>query len=253
MRLGHLLVVLSAALFAAPHAKANAWLKEKGDGEIISSSTISRQESGLAPGNSVSAYSALYLEYGALQNATVVADASAQQYTAENESQSAFDTAWLGLRVPLRRWDYSILSVEARMGASGIRKDASASSGLSIDGTGEARLMFGDGFDVLGRHAFASIEGGWRWRPGPPADELAFDATAGIEPWSSGLLMLQTFSIVGMGPARGAYRRYDLVKAQLSFAQRITSNWWIQLGALDTLAGSDAGEFGGVFALWRRF
>ena len=113
--------------------------------------------------------------------------------------------------------------------------------------------MFGEGFDVLNRHAFAGIEGGWRWRGGPPADEFVLDTIVGIAPWQSALLMLQSFAIVGAGPARGAYRRYDLVKLQLSLAQQLTPRWWLQAGIIGAVAGTDAGDAGAVVALWVRF
>ena len=113
--------------------------------------------------------------------------------------------------------------------------------------------MFGEGFDVFRRHAFAGMEAGWRWRAGPPADEAVLDAILGIDPWPSALLMLQSFAISSTGSASGAYRRYDLIKLQLTLAQRLTPRWWIQAGLIETAAGKDAGETGAVLALWLRF
>jgi hypothetical protein len=122
-----------------------------------------------------------------------------------------------------------------------------------LNGRAEVRLMFGEGFDVLGHHGFAGTEAGWRWRGGAPADELLFDLGAGIEPWDGGLLMLQSFSILSTGEVAGAYRRYGLSKLQLSAAQRLASRLWIQLGVVGTVAGADRGELGMVLGLWERF
>jgi len=247
-------IVLGAFLLSATHpASANPWLKEKGEGEFISNATISRQESGLASGAQTSASSDLHLEFGALPSATVVADTSVHQYEAAGQSLSTFDTASLGVRANVRRWDNSVLSSEVHLGISEVRDSFLPGSPVALDGTGEARLMFGEGFDVLRRHAFAGVEAGWRWRAGPPADEALLDAILGIDPWQSALLMLQSFAVASTGPASGAYRRYGLVKLQLTLAQRVSPRWWIQAGLIETVAGKDAGEAGAVLPLWMRF
>jgi hypothetical protein len=145
------------------------------------------------------------------------------------------------------------LSAEFVGGVSGVRRDGPPDFRVAVDGTAEGRLMFGHGFDWLGRHAFVGIEAGWHWRPGPPADEAAIDTIVGIAPWSSALLMLQSFSIIGTGRAEAPYRRYDLAKLQLSLAQRITARLWLQIGAIGTVAGAGTGAPGGVFALWWRY
>jgi hypothetical protein len=251
MRLVWAITTLFVSLGSA--AWANPWLKDEGAGEVISSISVTRQEAGLSAGASADGFSSLHVEYGVDRRATLIVDAGFQQYTAGGQARAVFDTAWMGTRVALRRWDNSLLSFEASGGTSGIRDNPLPGAPLSLDGMGEARLMFGEGFEILGRHAFAGIEGGWRWRAGPPADELRLDAGAGIAPWESGLLMLQSFSISGLGSAKGAYRRYDLVKLQLSFAQRLSPHWWVQAGVIDTVAGADAGEAGAIFALWWSF
>ena len=244
---------LALLLFLALGAHANPWLKEKGDGEFISSTMVTRQQAGLAAGASANAFSDLHLEYGAHEKAPLVVDTGLQQYALGGQAQTVFDTAWAGARVPLRRWDNSLFSAEAVGGISGIRDSPLPGGPLSLDGTGEARLMFGEGFEILDRHAFAGVEAGWRWRGGPPADELVLDTVAGIAPWRSALLMLQSFAISGTGDARGAYRRYDLLKLQLTLAQQVTEHWWLQAGAISTVAGADSGEAGGIIALWWRF
>lgn len=247
--------VVFAALLSLPAeaALANAWLKEKGQGEVISSTTVVRQQSGLSGGVAAQGFSALHVEYGALENASLIADAGYTQYASQGTTNTLFDTAFGGSRFIINRWDNSVLSAELLGGVSGIRENFLPGSPIAMHGTSAFRLAFGNGFDFLGRHAFAGVEAGYRWRPGPPADELQLDWTVGIEPWSTGLLMLQSFAISGLGPAHGAYRRYDLVKFQLSLAQKLSERWWIQLGAVVTAAGVDSGNAGGTVALWRRF
>jgi hypothetical protein len=236
---------------AAP-ALANAFLKEKGKADIISSNAIFRQRAGLSGGVAAQGYSSFYAEYGAFEKATLIAGAGYQNYTSQGIASTVFDTAYAGSRVLLDRWGNSVLSAEVLGGVSGIRETFAPGSAIAIQGTATTRIGFGYGFDVFGRHGFAGTDAAWRWRPGPPADEILLDATLGIEPWSSGLLMLQSFAIAGVGPASGAYRRYDLVRFQLSLAQRVSERWWVQIGALVTAAGVDSGNAGGVIALWWR-
>ena len=233
-------------------AHANPWPKEDGQIETIGNATIYRQESGLT-GGATTAWSDFHLEYGATSRITLLADSSFQQYMAGNQRVAAFDTAWLGARATLIGWDNSVLSAEIHGGTSGIRENSSIGSPLPLNGTAEARLMYGQGFEALNRHAFAGAEFGWRWRGGAPADEFVFDTIAGIAPWASALLMLQSFSIAGVGSARGVYRRYDLTKLQLSLAQRVTQRWWVQGGIIAAVAGADSGEAGALVALWSRF
>jgi hypothetical protein len=248
-RLAPIIAVL--ACFAAQIAAANPWLKDKGALELISSVTVTKESAGLKTGGA-NATSGLHLEYGADARATVIVDGDIQRQVTPGGTVSNFDNGWVGVRTVLSRSDYSILSAEFDGGLSGIRRSA-ATSDMGLDGRAEARLMFGQGFDLISRHFFAGMETGWRWRGGAPADELLFDFGAGVEPWEGGLLMLQSFSIASIGEARGAYRRYELSKLQLSIAQRLNARIWLQAGFVDAIAGVDRGEAGAVLGVWWRF
>jgi hypothetical protein len=150
------------------------------------------------------------------------------------------------------RWDNSLLSAEWGGGVMAVHRNGLPPSAISLYGTMEGRLMFGQGFDLSGHHAFSGIEAGWRWRPGPPADEAVIDAILGYAPWDSGLVMLQSFSILGTGRATAGYRRYSLSKLQLSLAQSVTDHLSLQAGVLYQIAGREAGTTGLVVALWWR-
>src|SRR5215510_2956247 len=54
--------------------RANPWLKEPGTLELIGSATITRQQAGQAAGATANAFFDLHIEYGAWQEATVIAD-----------------------------------------------------------------------------------------------------------------------------------------------------------------------------------
>ena len=243
-------VIAALACFAAQVASANPWLKDPGALEIIQGAAITKQTAGLAGGSANSTFDT-HLEYGAT-GATLILDGDVQRQMTAGGSRTNFDNAWAGIRTLLSQDDYGVLSAELSGGISGVRRSA-VTSDIGINGRAEARLMYGQGFEALGRHGYAGVETGWRWRGGAPADELVLDLGTGIEPWDGGLVMLQSFSIFSMGEARGAYRRYSLSKLQLSAAQRLESHFWLQLGIVGAVAGADRGELGLILALWDRF
>jgi hypothetical protein len=244
-------VIAVLASFAAQVANANPWLKEQGELEVIQATTLTKDRSGFTAG-SANATFGLHLEYGAAAGATVILGADLQQQTTFSGNRTNFDNASAGVRTILRRSDFSVLSMQLDGGMAGVRRSATTAD-IGLDGRAEVKLMFGQGFEVLGRHGFAGTEAGWRWRGGAPADEFLFDLGGGLEPWDGGLLMLQSFSILSTGEATGANRRYGLSKLQFSAAQRLESRLWVQLGVVGTVAGADRGELGLVLGLWERF
>lgn len=249
---GSAVLVLSAALLVQAGASAaNPWLKEEGDAELIANLEISQQPTGLN-NQTARASSYLHLEYGYDARATLIADIDAQQYSWDGTGKTRFNNGRLGVRTAFARWSNSLLSGEWVAGVLAVRDNALPDAAVSLNGTAEGRLMFGQGFDVLDRHGFTGIEAGWRWRPGPPADEAVLDAILGIAPWPSALLMLQSFSILGTGKATGAYSRYSVSKLELSVAQGVTGNLSVQAGILYQVAGREAGSAGIALALWWR-
>jgi cellulose synthase/poly-beta-1,6-N-acetylglucosamine synthase-like glycosyltransferase len=244
-------VLIVLACFAAQIANANPWLKEPGELEVIQSATVTKQTAGYAAGSASSTFDT-HAEYGISPYATLILDGDVQQQMTAAGGRPDFDNAVAGVRTILQRNDYSVLSGELDAGLSGVRRSP-LTPDIALGGRGEIRLMFGEGFEVFGRHAFSGVETGWRWRGGAPADEFLFDLGAGFEPWEGGLLMLQSFSILSTGAAHGAYRRYGLSKLQFSGAQRLTESLWLQAGVIGTIAGADRGQAGVILGLWERF
>lgn len=245
--------VLAILLFW-PHAvAANPWLKDKGQGEAITGFTMANGSQGFTPGGrAADAVSTVHVEYGALRYVTVVAHSDVA-YDQPGNGSARFDTAWSGVRVGLMRWNDASLSLEGEIGMAALYTPPWPGDRLSLNGMGQARLLFGQGFGVAGWHSFACAEAGWRWRGGAPADEATLDLTLGTTPWSSSLLMLQSFSVVSVGTARAPYRRYESHKLELSMAQALTRSLWIQGGIVTTMLGVDRGRSGVSFALWWRF
>ncbi len=195
------------------------------------------------------------IEYGLSDRATLVMKANVvydAQAGTRVQRGAHFDTAWTGFRVNLRRWDQSVLAAEA---TTGMARTYATVTGNPIvtNGVAQARLLFGRDFTLANRHSFAAVEVGWRWRGGAPADEAILDFTTGIAPWQSALLMLQSFSVVSTGQAHAPYRRYDAHKLQLSLAQNLGGEMWLQGGLMRNIGGVDAGKTAVILALWWRF
>lgn len=254
-RLGWIAAACLAAAISGL-AYGNPWLKPAGEGEAILNLMVAEASAGFAPaGRAADAASDLHVEYGAFDNLTLVADSDVtyDKPGATRPARTRFDTAWMGARMQLARWEDSVVSLEGAGGLAGLYDTAWPSRALSLNGVAAARLLFGHGFDLFGRHAFTSVEGGWRWRGGAAADEATFDMTLGMAPWRDGLLMLQSFSAMSTGSARPPYRRYDMHKLQLSVAQNLRGALWVQAGLIETVAGTEAGTGGAMIALWWRF
>ncbi len=244
-------IIIVLACFASEVAKANPWPKAEGASEIIQSLTMTRQEAGLAGGAEQEDVT-LHGEFGAETGLTAILHSDFQRQTTAEGNRNNFDNAVAGLRKLLFQEGDSVVSAEIDAGLAGVRRSA-LTPDMGLNGRAEARAMFGEGFDLFGRHGFAGVEAGWRWRGGAPADELVLDTGAGIEPWEGGLLMLQSFSIRTTGTAKGAYTGYSLSKLQLSLAQSVGPHVWLQFGILSVVAGSDRGETGLVLSFWERF
>jgi hypothetical protein len=137
------------------------------------------------------------------------------------------------------------------MGA--VRAVAGQSYFASLHHTGEARLLVGQDFTVFGDHAWAALEAGWRWRGGPPADEGILDITIGLQPREDLFFMLQTFGVSSAQDAYDGYQSYHSEKLQLSVVYEFAPRLWLQAGGIVSVRGDDAGDAGGMLALWWRF
>ncbi len=152
-----------------------------------------------------------------------------------------------GLRWTARRDDRSALAVYLGAGEAGAGRNA----GYAAPGKGgldlEARVLYGRSATWRGREVFVDLEAA-RLRRRGLADETRLDATLGLRPARSWLLLAQVYA----GQADRADIDARWTKSEVSVV-RTFGDWSLQAGWRDTVSGREvARDRGVVFALWRR-
>ncbi len=256
-------VLVTALFLAAAEARAGAWPKAPGEGQVILSTTYDTATRGFdAQGRlrDTVRYEkrelAAFVEYGLTRRFTFVGRVATQDVTIETpagrERKSGMAASEAGLRAVLMQRDHDVLSVQASVAIPGNVENV-LDMRLGEGGRDyEARLLYGRGFRLRGGHGFAEAQAGWRVRAGASPDEARLDLTMG---WNSGrwLGLAQAFTLRGRG-ARPPRRNYDATKLQASIVRDIGGGMFVQAGAFRTVAGHSVVQENAAFAaLWRRF
>lgn len=190
-------VCVHLVLLCPVQATAGAWTLAEGVGQSIltmsyqvtpGAALISRQPSREELTTQV------YLEYGLFDDLTL----GLTTYGEYETLTGATDTRW-GLHVRHRIWqgdDGSVVSAQFGGEVSiseYIGFPTPTESVTEID----ARALYGTGWQMDWANSYISTEFGYRARLGGEADELRFDATAGLEPWDG---VLGLFTIAAAAP-----------------------------------------------------
>jgi len=244
-------LALIALILSACAAFANPWLKAAGDGEFVSTLRLIRSVDGFTADPTSDGALDLRAEYGATDSVTLIMDAEVR--AADSPSNARLEYGRGGARIALFRWDSGVVSFEGEAGTGAVRAVNGQPFFSSLHAMGEARVLVGQDFTLWGDHAWLSVEAGWRRRGGPPADEALADVTWGIAPRDDLFVMLQSFAIVSANDATDGYRAYTSDKMQLSLVYALGPRLSVQAGAIASVHGDDAGDAGGVAALWWRF
>ena len=254
-------VVILAALCAKP-AAAGALLMDEGAGEIIVTSTFADANKAydrhghLIRTPSYGKFEAAgYVEYGATNWLTVVAEGSALDFNGSGtaypfEPSPHYAGAGLGAlggRIRLGEFAGVYFSAQASL------RVASHAAGQFLDfkvpTQVDLRVQALRGFEVFGLPWFVEAQLGYRSR-GQSGDEIRADLTLGLRPRPDVLLMAQSFSAFAPGQPSG----FAAQKFELSGVYDLSRDWSVQLGAVAAPAGVSApAERGVLAALWRRF
>ena len=116
-----------------------------------------------------------------------------------------------------------------------------------VSADAEVRLLYGNGFGVLGTRGFLSASaGGAIWRAG--ADELRYDLTVGVDAGPKVLLMTQAFNVAAF---QNGGLAYSATKLGGSAVFRVSKSVGIQLGYYGGISGKNtARERTYSVALW---
>ncbi|MBC7670672.1 MAG: hypothetical protein H7236_19915, partial [Gemmatimonadaceae bacterium] len=154
----------------------------------------------------------------------------------------------LGLRYAVVRTDRSVVSLYLGAAKGGVGRNAGYAAPGRGDTALEARLLAGTSRDWRGRHVFGDLQVARLKRSGL-ADETRLDATLGLRPAKSWLLLAQTYA--GKADSRPIGSRW--IKSELSVVRDL-GDWSVQAGWRQTLAGRETpADRGVVLAVWRRF
>ena len=262
-----LAIVMGAGLSAPVHA--GAWTKRQHEGLFITGMGLHWLEPTNADGppNRLKREAFLYFEYGLTGRITLqgrgayqeMRDLTALQALPDKlkkkpvrtgRIQTGFGGLEFGARLRLieaGRWASSFQLVAGIPGSGENWNNASFGVG---GGDLDARLQIGRS---VGDHGFFEVGFGMRARRDVMSDEFRLDMSAGCAFLLGTELMVQTYSVWGLGAAPGqpAYSGHRL---QVSWLAPIRGRHSVQLSALTTLAHDQMSrEMAVMAALWSRF
>jgi hypothetical protein len=252
-------LVFSGLLLIAAAAQGGAWLEPPGEGQVILGGTFSDSlraydaNGRLAPVSSYKKFElTAYAEYGATDAITLIAAPSVLDFRAKPPGQSyaGMGVVEAGGRVKLYEYEEWIFSAQATL-----REATRARSRIFLDTgqglQGDARLLIGRTFTILGFPAFSSLEIGYR-SPGGFGHEVRADATLGVRPVEKILVLLQAFNISAVHTTPVYPTRSN--KLALSAVYEITPKISVQVGGIVGLPGvNTTTERGVISAVWYRF
>lgn len=264
-RVGSFGLALLVSATSADTARAGAWVLPEGSGQAIAtvgaSSATSRYDAD--GGERASARfdkteANLLLEYGLTDRVTVKARIEGERLSFEDkptENRAGLGFSEAGARVRLLQRGGFVGSVESSV-RIGLADDI---PGVDADGRRilseyEARVLAGYGFEVAGYESFVNAEAAYRLRDGIGADEVRVDLTLGTRPKDRLLVLLQSFSAIGLERPEAEILGHESHKLQASGVYDLTEAVAVQGGGFTSIAGRDSlAETGAFAALWYRF
>lgn len=207
----------------------------------------------------------LYLEYGITDRLTFIGNFFLDYLRFENDfvDNTNFGLAdqEVGLRYRLRELPPQSLQLTVKIpGPYNINNQPALGNGQTDV---ELAYYIGSAYQVLGRWGFVDAGFGYRLRTGPPADELRWYLTAGINITDRlQLYYIEASGIHGLGNDTPQFvgenilltTDFDLIKVGCSLLYRLSDNWIIQAGPFWQPAGRATGAGGGFkAAVWFEF
>jgi hypothetical protein len=257
--------VMALAIVVAPHGvHAGAWTLPEGEGQATVIGTWSNATHAFDAGGNSTATPRTekmelqgLLEYGATDRFTVILTPGLQHLDIAapvNATRSGFGYFELGGRYKLFGGPSWVISAQATLRAPGVFEPLNAAAIGYTDPETDLRALFGYGGSVGGMPAFVDLQLAQRFRAGTPPSEFRADATVGVTPWPTWMLLGQSFNVVAEGSAPPIFPNYAYHKLQLSVVHELTPAVAVQFGGFTTIAGHNAlQENGMLLGVWYRF
>ncbi len=260
---------LAVALALLPaHAPAAPWVQPEGQGIVIlqttpyTAGTRGFDTLGRANGNGSFGRVELaspYWEHGVTSRWTLGLQPRLQAaWLTENGRTStnvglADASAFARYLVHQGRLD--VFSVQATLATPGVDGAGSTPRIAEPNMGAEIRALYGIGTQLpWNMTGFATAEIAFRGRIGNAADEVRVDIGFGLRPLPHWLLMLQSFSNLGLRNNSRGGADYSVSKLQATAVYEFNPTWALALGYIRDVAGRRVplGQ-GAVLALWYRY
>lgn len=253
---------LLASVVASP-AYASAWTQPEGTGQVIVTTintTSHKGYDGNGDSRDIPDYdkSEVYAlaEYGVTDDLTLMATPSFSDVHTEGPGgdTSGLGYTEFGARYRLDRTDNAVFSVQGTVRLRGERRHDTLGQVSAEGNEYDVRLLGGTSFVLAGMNGFVDVQGGYRLRDRAPPNEFHFDATLGIRPAKSLLLMAQSFNTISDGVGSGGFPKYRYSNVYVSGVVDVTSSISLQVGGIGTVSGQNAlrerGFMAGVWFRW---
>lgn len=253
------------AIVAAPQgARAGAWTLPAGESqaELIGTWSSATRAFDAVGNTAPTARTEKFelqglLEYGATDRFTVILNPGLQHLDIAapvNATRSGLGYFELGGRYKLIDGPSWVFSAQATLRAPGVFEPINAAAIGYTQPETDLRALFGYGASVGSMPVFVDLQLAQRFRAGTPPSEFRADATFGITPLPTWMVLGQSFNVISEGSAPPIFPNYAYHKLQLSIVHELTPQWAVQLGGFTTIAGHNAlQENGMLLGAWYHF
>lgn len=269
-------VTAIACLFLSTMLHAGAWTEPAGHGQIILTNSLFRTGTNFDDAGDPEPFAYAgrfhqlvfnpYVEYGVTARNSLIVNANVPRLNFSNQYSSATSAGLGDVELSLKRrlnsvespWVFSTQFTVLVPAYSTNRNPAPGNHNVDLEG----RFLQGRGFTLARRHAFYDLEVGYRYRHGPPADQVRADATLGFDAAHWLTLMGQFFTIKGMRNGEpisansnpNAQSDFDLYKYQPSLVFNLGRGTRLQFGMNSAFSGRNTGMgHAALLALWKTF
>lgn len=272
MRLSRIVCAITLSGIASA-AYAGAWTQESGHGQLILNTTYyatDRLWDNQGHRHDQPTYSKYelnpYLEYGITDTITAGANLSLQRAHQDGAPGAMDQTNWgvgdseFFVRKRLWQGNGFVVSAEpmVKLPSPESSREMPQLGGVHPDaGMG---LSAGYGFSAFGQNHFVDLDTQYRYRFGPPKDQVRISGTVGIGITERWMVMPQMFATYRTAsPSVASFTQssaddYNLVKLQLSAVYKVNDTVSLQAGGFLPVDGKNTGIGSGVLvALWKRF
>jgi hypothetical protein len=194
-------------------------------------------------------------QYGVTDDLTLLATPSFKRVTVENgDDSTGLGYTEVGARYKLVDKGGFVFSLQGSAFIPGVkRRDIVAQIG-STDAQYDVRAQAGYGFKIGTVDAFASAEGGYRFRAGDEPNEVHGDFTLGVHATKRLMFIANSYNTWSDGRGEGIFPAYRYSNVYAGGVYDLTARLSVQLGALASVSGRNALRERGLFTgLWFKF